>query len=81
VPGEESDLSYSLAPILVTLLLEKDGDFIAFIRNADWRDAGQEAALTILERDLGEVAGEFLGSGNWRPQPKAIAEQCKRKPA
>lgn len=79
VPGEESELSYSLAPILVTLLSEKGGDFITFIRNADWRDAGQEAALTILDRDLGDVAGEFLGPGNWRPQRKAIVEQCKPK--
>jgi hypothetical protein len=81
VPGEENELSYSLAAILLTLLSEKGGDFITFIRNADWRDAGQEAALTILHCDLGEVAGEFLGPGNWRPQREAIAEQCKRKPA
>jgi len=81
VPGEDHKLSYSLSEILVNLLSEKGPDFITFIKNADWRDAGLDAALNILDRDLGAVASEFLGPGNWRPQRKAISEFFKKKPA
>jgi hypothetical protein len=79
VPGDESELSYSLGAILVMLLSEKAG-FADFIKAADWRDAGQDAAINVLEQDLGEVLGGFLGPGNWRPQRKIIAECLKRKP-
>ncbi len=78
-PGDDSELSYSLGGIFVTLLSRNGADFIAFITKADWRDAGQDAALTFLDRDLGEVAAEFLGPGNWRPQRKAIAEYFHKK--
>ena len=80
MPGDDSELSYSLGQILVTLLAENSQDFVTFVRHADWRDAGQDASQSILGQDLGEVAGGFLGHGNWRPQRKAIAEQFK-KPA
>ena len=57
--GEESELSYSLSQILVNLLWEKGPDFIAFVKNADWRDAGQDAAVNILAQDWGEALGGF----------------------
>ena len=79
VPGDDSQLSYQLGHILVQLLSEQNPDFIEFVKNADWRDAGQDASQRILGRDLGEVMGGFLGPGNWRPQRKAIAEQRKAK--
>ncbi|HEX3623995.1 MAG TPA: hypothetical protein VH280_01070 [Verrucomicrobiae bacterium] len=78
VPGDDSELSYRLGHILVHLLAE-ERDFVEFVKNADWRDAGQDASQCILNRDLGEVLGGFLGPGNWRPQRKAIAEQQKSK--
>ncbi len=78
-PGDNSDLSYQLGHILVQLLSGKGSDFIQFVKNADRRDAGQDAALSILNQDLGEVAGGFLGPGNWRPQRKAIAERWKAR--
>lgn len=74
IPGESNTLSYRLAEILVTLLSEKGAAFIDFIKHADWRDAGLDAALNILATDLGDLAGGFLGPGKWRPQRKAIAE-------
>jgi len=80
VPGDESELSYSLGNILVVLLADKPY-FVEFIKAADWRDAGQDAAVNYLEQDLGEVLGGFLGPGNWRPQRKAIVECLKRKPS
>jgi hypothetical protein len=42
------------------------------MRPACQEDAGQTAALEILGADLGEIAGTFLGEGNWRPQRKAL---------
>ena len=83
VPGEESALSYILGEILVNLLSSKWETIPGFIKAADWRDAGQDAAVNILNQDLGEVLGGFLGSGNWRPQRKAIAEYVnyQKKPA
>ncbi len=79
IPGESTQLSYDLGEILTNLLAEKGPDFIDFIKHADWRDAGQDAAVSILNVDLGEVLGGFLGPGNWRPQRKAIAECLKRE--
>ena len=78
-PGDANELSYSLGHILVTLLLGKGPDFIEFVKFADWRDAGQDAAVSILGCDLGEIAGGFLGPGNWRPQRKAIADLLSRR--
>jgi hypothetical protein len=77
VPGDDSELSYSLAWVLVKLLSEK-GNFRAFVANADWRDAGQNSASTVLNCDLGEIAGTFLGAGDWRPQRKSIAAISKK---
>ena len=74
VPGDDSELSYSLGEILVNLLANRGPDFIEFIRHADWRDAGQDAALNFMNLNLGDVLSEFLGPGDWRPQRKAISE-------
>ena len=41
LPGDDSQLSYSLGEILVNLLFEKGADFIEFVKVADWRDAGR----------------------------------------
>jgi len=73
-PGDPNELSYSLAEVLVKLLSER-GDahsFRAFLQAARESDAGQTAALEILHTDLGDIAGTFLGEGNWRPQRKAM---------
>ena len=78
-PGDGSELSYSLGQILVTLLAQKGRVFAEFVKVADWRDAGQDAAVTILEQGLEEALGGFLGEGNWRPQRKAIRELLERK--
>jgi len=74
VPGDSNELSYSLAHVFVKLLLERGGGetFRAFVEAAGQDDAGQTAAIDVLGVDLGEVAGTFLGAGNWRPQRKAL---------
>jgi hypothetical protein len=79
IPGDDNELSYGLAEIFVNLLLGKGQEFVTFILKADWRDGGQDAALTIFGKGLEEVAGEFLGPGDWRPQRKAIADLWKAR--
>ena len=74
IPGESNELSYSLAEIFVRLISESGNGFVDFIQAADYRDAGQDAAIRILNCDLGEMAARFLGPGDWRPKRKAIAE-------
>jgi hypothetical protein len=73
-PGDPNELSYGLAQIFVKFLLEQgDADaFRTFLEVAQRDDAGQTAALDILGANLGEIAGTFLGEGNWRPQRKAM---------
>lgn len=78
-PDEGNKLSYSLAEILVNLLADDWNRFLEFVRLADHRDAGQDAALKALDRSLGDVVGDFLGPGNWRPQRKIIADLQKKR--
>lgn len=73
-PGRSNKLSYSLGHIMVELLAVNWADFLSFVQNADPRDAGQDAALKCLDRDLGETLARFLGLGEWRPDRKAIAD-------
>jgi hypothetical protein len=62
---------------MVHLLLTEAKEFVAFLKLADWRDAGQTAALDVLGIDLGKTMATFSGEGNWRPNRKAMAECWK----
>ena len=73
-PGDSNELSYSLAEIVVNLLLGQSNEFAAFVKQAHWNDAGQTAALDVLGTDLGQTVATFLGEGNWRPNRKALVE-------
>jgi hypothetical protein len=74
-PGDSVELSYSLSEVLMHLMSTNREDFLAFIQSAREEDGGQDAALECLGKCLGDLAGQFLGPGNWRPQRKAI-KQC-----
>jgi len=76
-PGDSTALSYSLADILVYLLLSQSKEFVAFLKEAHWEDAGQTAAVDVLGTDLGQTAATFLGEGNWRPNRKAMVDCWK----
>jgi hypothetical protein len=78
VPGDSAELSYSLGEILLYLIGESKGNIVDFIKHANGRDAGQDAAINWMNLDLGEVAGRFLGPGNWRPSRKAISDCFKQ---
>lgn len=74
MPGDLNELSYSLAEVFLKLLSERgrQSGLQAFLEAAHFDDAGQTAALDCLSTDLGEIAGTFLGPGNWRPQRAAM---------
>lgn len=76
VAGDSNELSYNLAEVLLKLLCEEGekGAFASFLQLARPEDAGHDAAQRIFHRGLGEVAGTFLGAGDWSPKRKAIAE-------
>jgi len=76
-PGDSSQLSYSLGEILVELLASEYGAFLDFVSEADWRDAGQDAAVRILDKDLAAVVEGFLGPGDWRPNRKKLSDLFK----
>ena len=77
MPGDDSELSYSLGEILVRLIAEKGEKFIPFVQSADWRDGGQTAAHSRFWGGSGRDGGRFSGAGDWRPQRKAIADHLK----
>jgi hypothetical protein len=74
VPGDSNELSYSLAQVLLKLITERTNPvaFRDFLRNARQDDAGQTAAMDILGIELGELAGTFLGPGDWRPKRREM---------
>src|SRR6266404_1508980 len=80
-PGDSNKLSYSLAEIVLTLLLGMPRDSVAFLKQADRDDAGQTAALDVLGMDLGDTMATFLGPGNWRPNRIAMARCWERRKA
>ncbi len=82
-PGPEQSHSYSLASLLLQLLVDEHQPGIfgfgarkrerlrEFIRHARAEDAGQASARDHLGYDLGEVAAKFLGPGDWNPTPRS----------
>lgn len=79
VADERNKLSYSLAEILTEFLSSDWKAFLEFVSAADYRDAGQDASLRVLNRCLGETLSQFLGPGNWRPRRKTLAEYFQRQ--
>lgn len=79
-PGDASELSYSLASVLLSLLIEsfKPGDMNRLLQGVSTHDAGNRAVNALFKRDLGEIAGTFLGKGNWSPNVKKI-DQCRER--
>jgi hypothetical protein len=66
IPGDSNELSYSLAEILLTLLAEEGHSLIEFIKHADWHDAGEDAALNFLGKDLGDPCPTPFKKGRGR---------------
>ncbi len=65
--GAVIHLSYSLAEILVDLLVQEFANFMDFVACANWKDAGQAALNENFGVTLNDVAETFLGPGDWSP--------------
>jgi hypothetical protein len=78
---EAQPLSYSLAEVLVHKLSGDHRLFLEFLANAHYGDGGQTAGLDVLGINLGDVAADFLGPGEWRPVRKAMVDCWKRAEA
>lgn len=76
-PGDATELSYSLAEVLVNLIAQDFGNWLDFVSRAQWGDSGQTAALDCFGTGLGEIAGTFLGPGEWRPVRKRMVERWR----
>lgn len=70
-PDDGQELSYQLAQILVTNLSENYQAFSEFANKADRRDGGEAAAAEVFDISLGNLIGNFLGEGNWWPEPES----------
>ena len=68
-----NELTYNLAQLLVYRIthdIEPPPEaFREFVREADYRDAGKAAAKKCLGIELAKLIEDFLGSGEWDPQP------------
>lgn len=71
-PGEPSQLSYTLAEILVTKLSEDWNSFVGFLGAAHFNDGGQTAALDHLGFCLGDAVAAYLNEGSFRPVRKEL---------
>src|SRR5690606_4136608 len=63
---EGQELSYHLAHILVRNISQNYSAFANFVNHAHFEDAGEEAAQNYLGVSLVQIAGTFLGEGNWQ---------------
>jgi hypothetical protein len=68
---DTSRLAYSLARILLALITQEKWNLSQFVQHAEHADAGEQAAEKYLGKTLGELAGLFLGPGDWMPKPKS----------
>ncbi|MGF1655631.1 MAG: hypothetical protein ACFCU3_01490 [Verrucomicrobiales bacterium] len=73
IPGDSFELSYNLAQVIWRKI---EGDLRAprteilrFILNAHYADAGETACQAVFDLSLGDLVTDFLGDGNWTPQP------------
>ena len=69
-PDEGQALSYELAQILVSNLSEDYSAFVDFTNKAKWQDGGEQAAEQVFDISLGDMIFNFLGEGDWWPEPE-----------
>ncbi len=68
-PDEGQRWSYQLAQLLVDNLSTDYPRFVDFINQASWQDAGEQACQQIYGFSLSDMVEEFLGEGDWTPNP------------
>lgn len=73
IPGDSFELSYNLAQILwrkieVDLGASHD-QVVRFIAAAHANDSGEAACQSTFNTSLGDLVTDFLGEGEWKPNP------------
>ena len=67
---EGQELSYELAQLAVKNLSQDYDDFVRFVEQVHYRDAGEEAAQAVYEGSLGNLMAHYFGEGDWVPNPE-----------
>ncbi len=68
--GDGQHSNYQLAQVLFRLIVADHRQLMPeFVRRASADDAGDCAAREVLGKSLAEIAGQFLGQGDWQPRP------------
>jgi hypothetical protein len=71
--GEANELSYNLARLLwrkIEIDLNASMEEMRrFLLQAQHEDAGAEAFSRVFDMALGDLAGDYLGDGDWHPDP------------
>jgi hypothetical protein len=73
--GEISHLSYSLAEILIDLMVQEFPNFMDFVGRADRKDAGQGAIRETFDVSLNDIAAAYLGPGDWISRIVVVPEK------
>jgi len=76
-PDDGQKLSYQLAQILVTNLSKDYKAFVEFANKANWSDSGEIAMNEIYDLSLGDMVTNFLGEGDWCPDPDSWPDTNK----
>ena len=79
-PDDGQKLSYQLAQILVTNLSKNYDAFAQFANKADRVDGGENAIKEIYGLSLGDMVTNFLGEGDWCPEPSSWPPKNKVAP-
>jgi hypothetical protein len=73
IPGDSFELSYSLAQLLWRKIEVDLGAsherVVRFIADAQSKDGGEAACQAVLDTSLGDLVTDFLGEGEWKPNP------------
>ena len=73
-PDEGCELSYELATELTSLIAKDHERYRTYMNAAHWKDAGNDAAPSLLGITLGELTSAVLGHGAWEPDPSRWRE-------
>lgn len=78
-PGDGFELSYNLAEVIWRKIqgeiAKSREQLLRFINEATKDDAGEAACQEIFKFGLGEVVADFLGPGEWQPNPGLMWEE------
>jgi hypothetical protein len=79
-PNEGQELSYHLARLAVGALSHDCRLFKRFVLSAQQSDAGDAALSDVFGGNLGHFMEQFLGAGQWAPEPDTWPDESGADP-